>query len=66
MATQDVFHPIFQLKLSFLEGDFFELFGFGEVMLGGQFVQPIFKFVMLGGELVKLLVRLQQLCFQIL
>jgi len=29
-------------------------------MLGGQFVQPIFKFVVLGGELVKLLVRLQQ------
>ena len=27
VAPQDVFHPIFQLQLSFLEGDFFDLFG---------------------------------------
>ena len=27
-APQDVFHPIFQLELAFLEGDFFDLFGF--------------------------------------
>ena len=28
MAPQDVFHPILQLELAFLEGDFFDLFGF--------------------------------------
>src|SRR5262245_16315830 len=66
MATEDVLHLVFQLELPLLEGDFFELFGFGEVMLGGQFMQAIFKFVMLHSELLEFRVRLQQLCFQIL
>jgi len=60
MAPQDVFHPVLELQLLLLEGDFFELFGFGEVGLGGELVQAIFKFVMLRGELVELVVRLQQ------
>ena len=29
--TADGFHPVFQLQLAFLESDFFDLFGFGEV-----------------------------------
>src|SRR6267142_264434 len=66
MAPQDVFHPIFELQFLFLEGDFFELLGFGEVLLGGQFVQAIFQFVMLGRETMKFLVGPQQLCLQIL
>jgi hypothetical protein len=38
VSAEDVLHPIFQLELAFLEGDFFELFGFGEVMLARQFM----------------------------
>ena len=34
-------------------------------MLGGEFVQAIFEFVMLVGEVVKLLVRLQQLLLEV-
>src|SRR5262245_13499970 len=66
MTAQDVFHPVFQLQLALLEGDFFELFGFGEVMLGSQFVQAIFQFVMLGREIMKFLVGPHQLFLQIL
>jgi hypothetical protein len=62
----DVFHAVFELQLSFFEGDFFDLFGFREVMLGGEFVQAIFKFVMLGREVVKLLVGLQQQSLDVL
>jgi hypothetical protein len=58
VLAQDVFHPIFQLQLPFLEGDFFDLFWFREVMLGGQLVQAIFQLVMLGREVMKLLVGL--------
>ena len=52
-------------SLRLLEGDFFDLFGFREVVLGGQFVQAIFELVMLGGEVVEFLVGLQQLVLQI-
>src|SRR5437867_10170113 len=66
VTADDVFHPILELELAFLEVGFFDLFGLGEVLLGGQFMQAIFQFVMFDGELVKLLVRLDQLCLQIL
>jgi hypothetical protein len=54
------------LELALLEGDFFEVFGFGEIRLGGQFVQAPFEFVMLDGQLVKLFVRLQQQFLEVL
>jgi hypothetical protein len=56
MPAQDVFHPVFQLQLALFEGDFFDLFWFREVLLGGQLVQAIFEFVMPGREVMKLLV----------
>ena len=66
MTPEDVLHAVCELQLPFLQGDFFELFGFGKVMLGGEFVEPTFEFVMLGSELVELLVGLQQQLFQVL
>src|SRR5258708_23598627 len=66
MAPQDVFHAVLDLELTFLKGDFFDLFGFGEVVLGGQLVESIFEFVVLDGQLREFRVRLQQLCSQIL
>jgi hypothetical protein len=60
MTADDVFHPVLELELPLLQRDLFELFGFGKVVLGGEFVEAILKFVMLGGEIVKFLVRLQQ------
>src|SRR5262249_53365413 len=64
--TDDVFHPILQLQLALFQGDFFDLFGFREVMFCVEFVQATFEFVMLGGELMKLLVRLQQQFLEVL
>jgi hypothetical protein len=64
MASHDVFHAILELELLFLEGDFFNLFGFGEVMLGGKFVQAIFELVMLVREGVEFLVGAQQLSLE--
>ena len=66
MASEDVFHPIFELELAFLEVDFFDLLGLGEILLGGQFMQAIFQLVMLDREVVELLVGLKQLFLQIL
>jgi hypothetical protein len=63
MASHDVFHAILELELFLLEGDFFKVFGRREVLLGGEFVQAIFEFVMLDRESVKLLVGLHQLSF---
>ena len=63
MTAHDVLHPVLELQLSLLEGDFFSLFGFGEVWLGGQLVQAMFQLVVLGGQLVKLFIALQQLLF---
>jgi len=60
MAPEDVFHSIFELQLSLLQRYGFKLLGFGEIRFRGEFVQAIFQFVMLDGELVELLVRLQQ------
>ena len=57
MLAQDHFHSILQRELAFLKGDFFDLFGFREVMLGGELLESIFELVMLGGELVEFLVR---------
>jgi hypothetical protein len=66
MAAEDVLHPILDLELALLQVDFFELFGLGEVMLRGEFVKATFEFVMLGGEVMKLLVRLQQQFLEVL
>src|SRR5436190_20807501 len=65
VPAQDVFHPVFQLQLALFEGDFFDLFWFREVLLGGQLVQSIFQLVLPGREVVKLLVGPQQLGLQI-
>ena len=35
------FHLILDRQFSFFEGDFFELFGIGEVVLFGEFVEAI-------------------------
>jgi len=56
LASHDVFHAIFELQLFLLEGDFFNVFRFREVVLGGEFVQAIFELVMLDRESLKLLV----------
>jgi hypothetical protein len=66
LASKDVFHPVLQLQLAFLEGDFFELFGFGEVKLLGEFVQASFELVMLNCKPVKFLVGLQKVFLELL
>src|SRR6185369_5979681 len=38
VPAQNVLHAVFQLEFSLLEGDFFDLFGLGEVVLGGELV----------------------------
>src|SRR5919198_4633877 len=60
VTPQDVFHPVFQLQLTLLEIDFFELFGFGEVMLGGQLMQAIVERVMLSDQLAEFLIGAKQ------
>jgi hypothetical protein len=65
-APHDVFHAVLQLQLSLFEGNFFDLFGLGKVMLGGEFVQSIFEFVVLGGEAAEFLVRSQQQFLEVL
>jgi len=57
-APAKVFHAIFELELPLLESGFFELFGFGEVVLGGQLAEAFIELVVLGGEIVVLLVRM--------
>jgi hypothetical protein len=66
VAPEDVLHPVLELQLALLQGDFFDLFGLGEVLLVVELVQAIVEFVMLGGELVELLVRLQQQFLEVL
>src|SRR5439155_23564786 len=66
MTPQDVLHAVLELELFLLEGDFFELFEFGEVMLDGQFVQAIFELVVLRRKLMELLVGPQQLILGIM
>jgi hypothetical protein len=66
VTPQDVLHAVLQLELPLLQVRFFELFRLGEVMLLGEFVESIFELAMLGGELVELLVGLQQQFFQVL
>src|ERR1700722_1495528 len=65
-AAQNVFHPVFQLQLLFLQRDFLDLFRLREVVLGGQFVQSIFERVVPGGQGVEFLVRLQQQFLEVL
>jgi hypothetical protein len=57
-APAKVFHAIFEQELPLLEGGFFELFGFGEVVLGGQLAEAFIELVVFGGEIVVLLVRM--------
>jgi len=61
VASHDVFHAILELELFLLEGDFFKVFRRREVLLGGEFVQAIFEFVMLDRESLEFLVGLHQL-----
>jgi hypothetical protein len=49
MPAQNAFHLILQVEFAFLQPDFFELFGFGEVMAGRQVVDLFVEDVMLRG-----------------
>jgi hypothetical protein len=60
MAAQYIFHPVFQVQLTFFECDFFDVLGFGQVWLTRKFVEAIVEFVMLGSELSELLVSFEQ------
>jgi hypothetical protein len=66
VPAQNALHLIFEMQLLFLEPDFFELFGFREVVAGRQVVNLLVEIVMLRGELAELLVCLQQLLPQLL
>jgi hypothetical protein len=55
-APAKIFHAIFELQFPLFEGGFFELFGFGQVVLGGQLTEAFIELVVLGGEIVVLLV----------
>ena len=52
--TPEAFHPVFELQLLFLEDDFINLFGFGEVMSGTELAESVVEVVMPGGELLQL------------
>src|SRR5918996_370686 len=43
VPPQNAFHLIFQVQLTLLEGDFFELFWFREVMAGGAGMYPFLR-----------------------
>jgi hypothetical protein len=58
--TEDVLHAILELELPLLQGNFFDLFRFGKVGLGGELVESIFELVVLVGEVVKLRVGLDE------
>jgi hypothetical protein len=60
VLPRETFHLVFQGQLTFFEGNFFELFGGREVVLVGEFVQPIVELVVLPGKVPKVIVALQQ------
>jgi hypothetical protein len=66
VSLEDLLHPILHLQLALLQRDFFEVFGFGEIRPGGKLTESIFELVMLGEELVKFFVGLQQLLCRVL
>src|SRR5262245_16936294 len=66
VMPQHAFHLILELELAFLQGDFFELFGFREVLSGGETMNPFIQVVMLSGESAELVVALQQLLLHFL
>ena len=57
---RDALHLILEGKLALLQGDFFELFGVGEVVLFGEFVEAIVQVVVEIGKLPILVVARQQ------
>ena len=65
VPAQNRLHLILEIQLPLLEGDFFELFGFGEVMAVGQVVNLFAEVVMLRGQSAVLLVALQQFALQL-
>jgi hypothetical protein len=56
----DLFHPVLESELAFLERDFFDLLGFGEVGPFGEFVEAIVEDVVAFCELTIGIVALQQ------
>jgi hypothetical protein len=66
VPADDVFHLIFQVEFALLEGDFFELFRFREVISSGQTVYFLVEIVMLTGELAVLLIGFQELTLQLI
>ena len=58
MPAQNQFHLIFELKLAFLEGGFFDLLGFREVVSTGEALNFFVEVVMFSSELAILLVGL--------
>src|SRR3954462_2114394 len=60
IVPRDGFHLVFQREFPFFEGDFFELFVIGEVVLLGELVEAIIQLVVAFGELPVVLVASQQ------
>jgi hypothetical protein len=56
VAARDLFHLIFDCEFALLEGDFFELFGVGEVVALGELVEAVVQFVVSFDELAVLIV----------
>src|SRR5687767_7587324 len=61
VPPKDVFHLVLQPQFLLLEADFFELFGFREVVAGRETVELFVEVMMLGRQLAELLIALQQL-----
>ena len=59
-SSQDVLHLVFQVQFLFFQGDFFDVFGVGEVGAFRVVVKPFVEIVVPGGELAELLVALQE------
>ena len=55
---RDALHLVLEGELPLLQGDFFDLFGVGEVVLFGEFVEAIVKGVVEIGKLPILVVAL--------
>ena len=61
-VRRDAFHLILEREFALLQGDFFDLFCGGEVVLFGELVEAIVKGVVEIGKLSILVVACQQEC----
>ena len=60
VLARDLLHPVLDRKLPLLQGDFFELFCRGEVVLIGELVKLFVELVVLLDKLAKVIVALEQ------